>query len=79
MKKGGVGRGLSALIPESGVGSDSDRMTDGPEITYVDANPGDEVTSVSREQGAEGVAGDARLEVVAISAVSYKHIRDHET
>ena len=38
MKKGGLGRGLSALIPESGVVSDSDRMTDGPEITYLDAN-----------------------------------------
>ncbi len=69
MKKGGLGRGLSALIPESGVVSDSDRMTDGPEITYLDANPGDEATSVSREPGEEGVIGDAHLEAVAISDI----------
>ncbi len=69
MKKGGLGRGLSALIPDGGVVSDSGRIVDGPETTYVEANPGDEVTSVSKEQGAEGVAGDARLEVVAISDI----------
>ena len=69
MKKGGLGRGLSALIPESGVVSDSNRITDGPANSYLEANPGDEVISVSREPGADGVAGDARLEVVGISDI----------
>lgn len=69
MKKGGLGRGLAALIPESGVVSDSDRMTDGPEITYLDANPGDKATSASREPGEEGVVGDAHLEAVTISDI----------
>ena len=69
MKKGGLGRGLSALIPESGVVSDSNRITDGPANSYLEANPGDEAISVSREPGADGVAGDARLEVVGISDI----------
>ena len=69
MKKGGLGRGLSALIPESGVVSDSNRITDGPGNSYLEANPGDEAISVSREPGADGVAGDARLEVVGISDI----------
>ena len=69
MKKGGLGRGLSALIPESGVVSDSDRIPDSPEVNYSEANPGDEAISVSREPVADGVAGDARLEVVGISDI----------
>ena len=69
MKKGGLGRGLSALIPESGVVSDSNRIIDGPRSNYLEANPGDEAISVSREPGADGVAGDARLEVVGISDI----------
>ncbi len=75
MKKGGLGRGLSALIPESGVVSEGDRMGDSSEVTYMDevtymeSNPGNEETSVSRESGADGVAGDARLEVVGISDI----------
>ena len=69
MKKGGLGRGLSALIPESGVVSDSDRTADGPEITYLEANRGDEATSASREPGVDGLAGDARLEVLGISDI----------
>ena len=69
MKKGGLGRGLSALIPESGVVSDSDRIPDSPEVNYSEANPGDEAISVSRELVADGVAGDARLEVVGISDI----------
>jgi len=69
MKKGGLGRGLSALIPESGVVSEGDRMGDSSEVTYMESNPGNEETSVSRESGADGVAGDARLEVVGISDI----------
>ena len=69
MKKGGLGRGLSALIPESGVASDSDWIPDSPEVNYSEANPGDEAISVSRELVADGVAGDARLEVVGISDI----------
>ena len=69
MKKGGLGRGLSALIPESGVVSDSNRIIDGPRSNYLEANPGDGAISVSREPGADGVAGDARLEVVGISDI----------
>ena len=60
MKKGGLGRGLSALIPESGVVPESDRIIDGPEINYLEANRGDEATSGSREPGAAGAAGDAQ-------------------
>ena len=66
MKKGGLGRGLSALIPESGVVPESDRIIDGPEINYLEANLGDEATSGSREPGADGAAGDAHLELVGI-------------
>ncbi|MED5394971.1 MAG: ParB N-terminal domain-containing protein, partial [Actinomycetota bacterium] len=79
MKKGGLGRGLSALIPESGVVSDSERMTDGPEFTYLEPNRGDEATSASRESAADGVAGDARLEVVAISDIEPNRYQPRRT
>jgi ParB family chromosome partitioning protein len=66
MKKGGLGRGLSALIPESGVVPESDRIIDGPETNYLEANPGDTATSGLSEPGAEGASGGARLELVGI-------------
>ena len=66
MKKGGLGRGLSALIPESGVVPESDRIIDGPKINYLESNPGDEANSGSKEPGVDGAAGDARLELVGI-------------
>ncbi|MDP6867545.1 MAG: ParB/RepB/Spo0J family partition protein [Acidimicrobiales bacterium] len=69
MKKGGLGRGLSALIPDSGAVSDIGRITDGPETTHAEANVGEGVTSGSREPVTEGFAGDARLEAVAISDI----------
>ena len=66
MKKGGLGRGLSALIPESGVVPESDRIIDGSEINYLEATPGDTATSGLRESGAEVASGGARLELVGI-------------
>ncbi len=44
MKKGGLGRGLSALIPDSGAVSDIGRITDGPETTHAEVNVGEGVT-----------------------------------
>ena len=35
MKKGGLGRGLSALIPESGVVPESDRIIDGLSLIHI--------------------------------------------
>lgn len=71
MKKGGLGRGLSALIPEGGVVPD--REPDRAEVSEGDAAPGAEASSEASRGSAEvvvgGVAGDARLEAVAISDI----------
>ncbi|MDG2427643.1 MAG: ParB/RepB/Spo0J family partition protein [Acidimicrobiales bacterium] len=64
MKKGGLGKGLSALIPESGPTS-LDREQASP---VVDTLSGD-VVMTSEDQRAIGVAGGMHLEALAVSDI----------
>ena len=73
MKKGGLGRGLSALIPEAGatspepVGEQADPTTSAASEHATDTSP-DKATAAP-ESEVTGVADEVHLELVAISAI----------
>jgi len=76
MKKGGLGRGLSALIPEGGATSPGPSGTQAdPPIEEVPRGgtpsaPGEATAAPSVPVEASGVADDLHLEMVAVSASS---------
>ena len=73
MKKGGLGRGLSALIPDAGATSSVPDVEQADSTTSVaseyatDTSP-DKATAAP-ESEVTGVADDVHLELVAISAI----------
>lgn len=73
MKKGGLGRGLSALIPESGVVPEVGRVAEGSGDPESGAGSREQPEGLpgggQGEAGAEGTAGDAHLEAVAIADI----------
>ncbi len=75
MKKGGLGRGLSALIPEGGATSPGPSGTQAdPPIEEVPRGmtpsaPGEATAAPSVPVEASGVADDLHLEMVAVSAI----------
>ena len=75
MKKGGLGRGLSALIPDGGTtsprpaGTQADPpVEEAPQVVTPTA-PGEATAAPSVHVKASGVAGDVYLEMVDVSAI----------